>query len=61
VRDYHQAMAPYSEPGGYINFMQDDDYEKIRDNYRENYDQLVEVKRKYDPDNLFHINQNIKP
>jgi hypothetical protein len=45
VRDYHQAMTPYSEPGGYINFMQDDDYGKIRDNYRENYDQLVEVKR----------------
>ena len=61
VRDYYQAMAPYSEPGGYINFMQDDDFGKIRDNYRENYDQLVEVKRKYDPDNLFHINQNIKP
>jgi FAD/FMN-containing dehydrogenase len=61
VRDYYNAMAPYSEPGGYINFMQDDDYDKIRDNYRENYDQLVEVKRKYDPENLFHINQNIKP
>jgi FAD/FMN-containing dehydrogenase len=41
--------------------MQDDDYGKIRDNYRENYNRLVEVKRKYDPDNLFRINQNIKP
>ena len=41
--------------------MQDDDYGKIRDNYRGNYDRLVEVKRKYDPDNLFHLNQNIKP
>ena len=41
--------------------MQDDDYGKIRDNYSENYDRLVEVKREYDPDNLFHINQNIKP
>jgi FAD/FMN-containing dehydrogenase len=61
VRDYYQAMAPYSEPGGYINFMQDDDYDKIRDNYRENYERLVDVKRKYDPANLFHINQNIKP
>lgn len=61
VRDYYQAMAPYSEPGGYINFMQDDDYGKIQANYRQNYDRLVQVKRKYDPDNLFHINQNIAP
>ena len=61
VRDYYQALAPYSEPGGYINFMQDDDYHKIRDNYRQNYDRLVQVKRAYDPGNLFHINQNITP
>jgi FAD/FMN-containing dehydrogenase len=61
VRDYYQAMAPYSEPGGYINFMQDDDYGKVQVNYRQNYDQLVQVKRKYDPGNLFHINQNITP
>jgi len=61
VRDYYQAMAPYSEPGGYINFMQDDDYGKIEVNYRQNYDRLVQVKRKYDPTNLFHINQNITP
>jgi FAD/FMN-containing dehydrogenase len=61
VRDYYNAIAPYSEPGGYINFMQDDDYGKIQVNYRQNYDQLVQVKRKYDPNNLFHINQNITP
>jgi FAD/FMN-containing dehydrogenase len=41
--------------------MQDDDYGKIQANYRQNYDRLVQVKRKYDPDNLFHINQNIVP
>ena len=61
LRGYYEALAPYSEPGGYINFMQDDDYGRIRDNYRENYDRLVEVKRAYDPDNLFHINQNVAP
>lgn len=61
VRDYYQALRPYSEPGGYINFMQDDDYGRIRDNYRQNYDRLVQVKRQYDPDNLFHMNQNIVP
>jgi FAD/FMN-containing dehydrogenase len=61
VRDYYQALAPYSEAGGYINFMQDDDYDKIQDNYRQNYDRLVQVKRTYDPGNLFHLNQNITP
>ena len=61
LRGYYEALSPYSEPGGYINFMQDDDYGRIRDNYRQNYDRLVEVKRAYDPDNLFHINQNVAP
>jgi hypothetical protein len=41
--------------------MQDDDYDKIQDNYRQNYDRLVQVKGAYDPGNLFHINQNITP
>ncbi len=59
VRDYYQATAPHSEPGGYINFMDDDDRSPIRDNYKGNYDRLVAVKRTYDPDNLFHLNQNI--
>ena len=61
VRDYYDATAPHSEKGGYINFMAEDDQDRIKANYRGNYDRLVEVKRKYDPDNLFHVNQNIKP
>jgi FAD/FMN-containing dehydrogenase len=61
VRDYYDATAPLSEEGGYINFMSGDDQERIRANYRGNYDRLVDVKREYDPDNLFHVNQNIKP
>ena len=61
VRDYYAAIAPYSEAGGYVNFLSGDDQEKIRVNYRGNYDRLVDVKRKYDPDNLFHLNQNISP
>ena len=61
VRDYYEALTPYTEPGGYINFMQDDDAGRVQDNYRQNYDRLVAVKRTYDPDNLFHLNQNIKP
>ena len=61
VRDYYDATAPHSEEGGYVNFMADDDQSRIRANYRGNYDRLVEVKRRYDPDNLFHLNQNIRP
>ncbi|MFJ5073393.1 FAD-binding oxidoreductase [Streptomyces sp. NPDC088553] len=61
VRDYYEATAPHSEEGGYINFMADDDRGRIRANYGANYDRLVEVKRTYDPDNLFHLNQNIEP
>jgi FAD/FMN-containing dehydrogenase len=61
VRDYYDATAPHSEPGGYINFMDDDDQGRIRDNYRGNFDRLVKIKAMYDPDNLFHLNQNITP
>jgi FAD/FMN-containing dehydrogenase len=61
VREYYEATAPLSEEGGYVNFMAADDQDRIRANYKGNYDRLVEVKRKYDPDNLFHLNQNIKP
>jgi FAD/FMN-containing dehydrogenase len=61
VRDYYDATAPLSEDGGYINFMSGDDQDRIKSNYRGNHDRLVEVKRKYDPDNAFHLNQNIRP
>ncbi len=61
VRDYYTATAPLSEEGGYINFMAGDDQERIKANYGGNYDRLVQVKRTYDPDNLFRVNQNIKP
>ncbi|MCC0096999.1 FAD-binding oxidoreductase [Streptomyces flavotricini] len=61
VRDYYEATAPHSEEGGYINFMAADDQDRIRANYKGNYDRLVEVKRKYDPGNVFHLNQNIAP
>src|SRR5919198_585497 len=61
VRGFYDATAPLSEEGGYVNFMAEDDQERIRANYKGNYDRLVEIKRKYDPDNLFRLNQNIKP
>jgi FAD/FMN-containing dehydrogenase len=61
VRDYYKATAPHSEEGGYVNFMAGDDQDRIRANYKGNYDRLVTIKRKYDPGNLFHLNQNIQP
>ena len=61
VRDYSDATAPHSEAGGYVNFMAADDQDRVADNYGGNYERLVEVKRRYDPDNLFHHNQNIEP
>ena len=61
VRDYYDATAPLSEEGGYVNFMAGDDQDRIRANYGGNYDRLVEVKRVYDPENLFRVNQNIAP
>jgi FAD/FMN-containing dehydrogenase len=61
VRDYAAATAPLSEEGGYINFMSGDDQSRIKANYKGNYDRLVEVKRTYDPGNLFRVNQNIMP
>jgi FAD/FMN-containing dehydrogenase len=61
VRNYYDATAPHSEEGGYVNFAADDDQDRAPANYGMTYERLVEVKRKYDPDNLFHMNQNIDP
>ncbi|KQW47331.1 oxidoreductase [Nocardioides sp. Root1257] len=61
VRDYYDATAPHSEEGGYINFMAEDDQDRIRANYKGSYDRLQSIKTTYDPDNLFRHNQNIVP
>lgn len=61
VRDYYETTAPHSEEGGYINFMAEDDQDRAPSNYGPTYDRLREVKRNYDPDNLFHMNQNVVP
>ena len=61
VKDYDKAIAPHSQGGGYINFASGDDQSKVAANYGANYARLQEVKRRYDPNNLFHLNQNIQP
>jgi len=59
VRDYSSAIAPHSQAGGYVNFMSEDDGGRVRANYGSNYERLVQIKHHYDPDNVFHVNQNI--
>jgi len=61
ARQCFDAVHPYSAGGAYVNFMMDEGEERIKATYRENYDRLAEIKARYDPENLFHINQNIKP
>ncbi|MGH2748427.1 MAG: BBE domain-containing protein [Actinomycetota bacterium] len=61
MRDCYDATAPLSEEGGYINFAADDDQDRVDANYGANYEKLVKTKQKYDPGNLFHMNQNIDP
>lgn len=61
AKKYQEALHPYSSGGAYSNFMMDEGQERVKDSYRQNYDRLVEIKTKYDPKNLFRVNQNIKP
>jgi len=62
VRDYYQAVHPFSGfEGGYTNFMAADDESRVRENYGESYARLAEIKGRWDPDNVFHLNQNVKP
>jgi FAD/FMN-containing dehydrogenase len=62
VKDYYAAVHPHSGSiGGYINFMSGDDDHRVPANYGANYQRLAAVKATYDPENLFHINQNIPP
>jgi FAD/FMN-containing dehydrogenase len=58
---YWEATHPYSAGGAYVNFMMEEGDERVRATYRDNYDQLSAVKRRYDPDNVFRVNQNITP
>ena len=61
AQSYWTALHPLSAGGGYLNMMMDEGNDNVKSSYRDNYARLVEVKRKYDPKNLFRVNQNIKP
>jgi FAD/FMN-containing dehydrogenase len=61
-RAYWSAVHPFNLEGGYVNFMMDDEAGgRVQATYGANYDRLAQVKRVYDPSNLFHVNQNIRP
>jgi FAD/FMN-containing dehydrogenase len=61
AKDYWMTLHPYSAGGGYVNMMMDEGVDSVRAAYRDNFDRLAQIKAKYDPGNLFHVNQNIKP
>ena len=60
-KDYWEALHPYSSGGAYSNFMMDEGEERVKTSYKHNYKRLASVKAIYDPNNLFMVNQNIKP
>ena len=61
AREFFKAAAPHASGGVYINFLNEDEADRIAAAYGPNYRRLKEVKAKYDPDNLFRSNQNIRP
>jgi FAD/FMN-containing dehydrogenase len=61
TKDYWLALHPYSSGGGYVNMMMDEGEDQVKASYRDNHARLAQIKARYDPANLFHVNQNIKP
>jgi hypothetical protein len=59
--DYFEALHPYSAGGAYVNMMMDEGDDRVRASYKHNYQRLAEIKAAYDPENLFRVNQNIRP
>jgi hypothetical protein len=62
TKDTFDAFAKFSEEGAYVNFLGEDGSDRVRAAYGEGkYRRLSQLKRKYDPTNFFHLNQNIRP
>jgi FAD/FMN-containing dehydrogenase len=61
AREFFNASAPYASAGAYVNFMTAEEGDRVAAAYGSNYDRLVKIKKQYDPENVFHVNQNIKP
>ncbi|MBT4343783.1 MAG: FAD-binding oxidoreductase, partial [Actinobacteria bacterium] len=61
AKEYWEALHPHSAGGAYVNFMMEEGEERVKATYGANYERLSTIKQKYDPANLFRVNQNIKP
>ena len=61
AKEYWTALHPHSAGGAYVNFMMDDGEDRVKATYGGNYAKLAKIKKKYDPNNFFRVNQNIRP
>jgi len=61
TKAYYDALHSHSAGGAYVNFMMDEGQERVKASYGDNYNRLAAIKAKYDPNNLFRVNQNIRP
>jgi FAD/FMN-containing dehydrogenase len=61
VKDYWAALHPHSAEGSYVNFLMEEGEARIAGSYAGNLRRLAEIKTKYDPENMFRVNQNIRP
>ncbi|MGW4486083.1 FAD-binding oxidoreductase [Amycolatopsis sp. NPDC004368] len=61
TKDYWTELHPTTAGGAYVNFMMEEGDDRVKTAYRGNYERLAQVKNRYDPQNLFHVNQNIRP
>ncbi|HEY7044690.1 MAG TPA: FAD-binding oxidoreductase [Nocardioidaceae bacterium] len=59
--DYFDALHAYSAGGAYVNMMMDEGQDRVMASYRDNYPRLAAIKAAYDPENVFSINQNVRP
>jgi hypothetical protein len=60
-KGYWDALHPFAAGVAYVNFMMDEGQDRVQATYRDNYQRLAEIKSKYDPNNFFRVNQNIRP
>jgi FAD/FMN-containing dehydrogenase len=60
ARNYWEAVHPHTMGGAYVNFMMEEGQDRVRATYGDNFERLAAVKRRYDPTNLFRVNQNIE-
>jgi FAD/FMN-containing dehydrogenase len=61
AREFYDATKPFASGTAYVNFLSEEDGDRLSSTYGNNFERLSEVKRKYDPENVFRVNQNIKP